>query len=598
MILDGAKQMKRSLYFWGAALLIFLFSAVLARYGAWVQDTEYYLWQISLIGREKTLVLQPGTWVLTKVLWAISFGSLYCLRIWMLAISSTLLLFFFVKGTARTSRDAGITLGALFLLGVLFIYITDSAYWVINCAALLAFFSIRYIINQQRSARWPLGVLCGLLVIIRPPSGWICAVLAITLFLTNTTSREEMKRAFIDICIIATLAIAFVLLFTTWYAGSPQAFLSMMQEKAASMPPRYTLTSLLDTYKRLLFTWAYLPFAVTLALGWAFRHFKRTRSYIFFIVASVFFLHCFSRTVRLTPELQALGVATGMVYFALLCILFFWEPPRPSRKNTILFTFLCIMSIGVTLGSDSWPSRDICRPLLILTPLFFYFIDFSKEGKAKTQLICLVFLLTLVAILPYRRSHSYREGKDFRLFSTKAVPVNTTGYGGILTGKQNSEWYLLRENLITALNENGYQIASIGAFGCVLDYVCMQKGITTVSSAEFWRLPKEKQTKAHLIEIVKKSPKGVGIFICYRKPSCRWSERGWSKAGKWPQDYLPIEKLLSPYGYRVVLAYEDDNQSYVTLLLPEAALKDEALQQFHFQRAFVNNKPAKKTRLK
>ena len=174
----------------------------------------------------------------------------------------------------------------------------------------------------------------------------------------------------------------------------------------------------------------------------------------------------------------------------------------------------------------------------------------------------------------------FREGKHCKLFSSEAEPVGVPGYAGLLTSPANAAWHQRMDRLSTQLHAGGYRQAAIGAFGCLLDFLCLQKGITTYSTEEFWRRSYDEQTQAHLLGLISNANTPAAIHLCYTKPESRWSAWGWNQSGGPQSDYQNIERLVRPYGYRIMLPQDLSTFDCTLLILPESALTDPHLKEF------------------
>lgn len=562
--------------FWFCTVLSFLFSALLARYGIGVQDTEYYLWQMSQPDYRQVLVLQPASACLTQLVWTLSFGSLYILRLWMLLISFGVVLTLFTFGTRQTPQDALIALITLLFVGLLTVYIFDSAYWAMHWMALIALFAVRYACDGVRSARWWLGLCCGALVVSRPPSSWICLALVGMLLLSCVTSREAFKQVLLDCFLIGSVATVVALLFVTWYAGSPLGYVTMVLEKLQTMPSRYSTNSLWDSYANMLFRWAWLPASLMCLLCVAFRRFVVTKKWGLFLLAFVAFIHLGRKVAKLTPELQALGVIVGVCIVVLILAFCLWEESQSSWRERIPLFFVLVIAVCVTMGSDSWPSRSISNPLLLVFPLLLPQALFGKERKAKYALLGISMLALLILVIPMRRKYFFREGGKARVFSSRMIPVAVPGYAGLLTTKENAAWYHRMETLSMELHKCGYQISALGSFGCIVDFLCLQKGIATVSSTEFWRNPNDIRTKHYLKDVCAVDSVSPTAFVtAFRRPDCRWADWRWNKSGVWPKDYKALDNTLRSHNYRLFIGYLPSESKEFVLGLPATTSLEE-----------------------
>ncbi len=558
------------------AVALFLFSALLARYGVGVQDTEYYIWQMAQPSGRQTLALQPGTACLTLLVWRLSFESLYVSRLWMLLLSFGVVLALFGFGTRRTPRDAGIALGALLFVGLLTTYIFDSAYWAMHWMALIALFAVRYVRDGVRSSRWWLGFCCGALAVSRPPSVWICLALVGTLILSCVTSRESLRRTLWDCCLIGGVALAVALVFVTWYAGSPWDYVAMVLGKLEAMPARYSANTLWDSYANMLFRWAWLPAALMCLVCVAFRRFVRTRRWGLLALALAALVHLGHKVARLTPELQALGVVFGVCLAVLVLALCLWDETKPEWRGRILLLFVLGIAVCVTMGSDSWPSRSISSPLLLVLPLLLPSTLFAQERRAKYALLGISALALLVLVFPMRRKQLFREGGKARAFSSRMVPVSAPGHAGLLTTKDNAAWYRGMETLSADLHAYGYRVSALGSFGCIVDFLCLQKGIATVSPTEFWRNPNDIRTKQYLAEACTIGCACPTAFIvAFRRPDCRWADWRWNKSGVWPKDHRALDRTLRPHGYRLFIGCLPDDPKEFVLGLPATTSFDQ-----------------------
>lgn len=589
LLCDNASPLKRRgwILFFLSAVAMYGFAAAIARYGLADQDMEYYLWLAVYRDAKTDLILQAGSASLTRLVWALSFGSMYILRLWILGISFAVSLITFTMGTRRTPRDATLTIVALFFLGVLSVYLFDSAYWAIHVVALISTFTARYLLLEKRSAKWVLGVLCGVLVVIRVPSSWICCAVAFLLLGTVLPDKTALKRRIYDVLTIAGVALATVLLFMTWYAGSPLAFVQQVFDFLASMPPRYSGSTLLSSYLS-AFEWWVLPGFLSSCLLCLCAVFFGGAKKVLFLVLAVFLAYIEQgKILPSTPEpyLARMLFAICMVTCAVFCL--FWHGDRTQswREKAFLFILICI-TCGVTIGSDSWPLGDMGRPVMLTLPLFFLSAPFKKRAMAKCAFLVATFAFVATVALPFRYSHMTREGKHTRLFSPSLVSDGVKGYEYLLTSSQNAAWHQRMDTLITTLNDQRFKLAAIGSFGNMADFLAATKGIQTLSTTEFWRTFSDKATREHLRKLFLEHGQTVAILLYSRKPECRWSDSDWGLDAAWPTDYYELDQFLMQFGYRVMLPYGLEPKDSTLLALPTSALTEKGLESLHLKLCF------------